>query len=156
MEDKIASAPRAAAGQAPEQPEVLEASAAPSDEKIVPTIDIKKLKPEDIVNCERWGEILEEFKNINPAVAGSLDGSFAGTAGNYIFIKVKNRFFMDLFKVKENANSLEIAIAKVLGQRYIMKASCATTVNEQKNLAESIIKKAMESKIETAVEKENA
>ena len=63
---------------------------------------------------------------------------------------------MDLFKVKENANSLEIAIAKVLGQRYIMKASCATTVNEQKNLAESIIKKAMESKIETAVEKENA
>ena len=156
LEDKIASAPRAAAGQAPEQPEVLEASAAPSDEKIVPTIDIKKLKPEDIVNCERWGEILEEFKNINPAVAGSLDGSFAGTAGNYIFIKVKNRFFMDLFKVKENANSLEIAIAKVLGQRYIMKASCATTVNEQKNLAESIIKKAMESKIETAVEKDNA
>jgi len=92
----------------------------------------------------------------NPAVAGSLDSSFAGIAGNYIFITAQNRFFMELFKVKENAQSLGTAITKVLGQRFIIKAKCATTVNEQKNLAESIIKKAMESKIETAVEKENA
>ncbi len=158
LEDKIASAPTAAAaaGQAPEQPEVLEASAAPADEKIIPSIDIKKLRAEDIVPCERWAEILEEFRLINPAVAGSLDGSFAGTAGNYIFITAQNRFFMDLFKVKENAASLGSAIAKVLGQRFIIKAKCATTVNEQKNLAENLIRKAMENRIETAVEKENA
>jgi DNA polymerase-3 subunit gamma/tau len=155
LEDKINTVPRAVptAGQpAEEKPEVLEASAVPADEKIIPTIDIKKLKAEDIIPCERWNDILDEFRNINPAVAGSLDGSFAGTAGNYIFITAQNRFFMELFKVKENANSLGTAIAKVLGQRFIIKARCATTVTEQKNLAESLIKKAMDSKIETAVE----
>ncbi|MBR5682428.1 MAG: DNA polymerase III subunit gamma/tau [Ruminococcus sp.] len=154
LEDKINSAPRAVqnAAHMPEQPEILEASAAPADEKIIPTVDLKKLRPEDIRPCDRWGEILDEFKQINPAVAGSLDGSFAGTAGNYIFITAQNRFFMDLFKVKENAASLGAAIAKVLGQRFIIKAKCATTVTEQKNLAESLIKKAVESQIETSVE----
>ena len=156
LENKINSAPRvaAAASQAHEEHKVMEASAAPADEKIVPTIDIKKLRPEDIVPCERWNDVLEEFKNINPAVAGSLDGSFAGTAGNYIFITAQNRFFMELFKVKENANSLGAAIANVLGQRFIIKARCSTTVTEQKNLAENLIKKAMENKIETAVDKQ--
>ena len=156
LENKINSAPRVApaAAQAPAESEVMEASAAPADEKIVPTIDIRKLRPEDIVNCERWGDILEEFKHINPAVAGSLDGSFAGTAGNYIFITAQNRFFMELFKVKENAASLGTAISNVLGQRFIIKARCATTVTEQKNLAESLIKKAMENQIETAVDKQ--
>ena len=156
LENKINSAPRAVptAGQAPAEPEVLEASAAPADEKIVPSIDIKKLKPEDIVPCDRWEDVLEEFRKINPAVAGSLDGSFAGTAGNYIFITAQNRFFMELFKVKENANSLGMAIANVLGQRFIIKARCSTTVTEQKNLAENLIKKAMESQIETAVDKQ--
>ena len=100
--------------------------------------------------------MLEEFRKINPAVAGSLEGSFAGTAGNYIFITAQNRFFMELFKVKENANSLETAIRSILGQRFIIKAKCATTVNEQKNLAEQLVKKAIENKIETSVEKENA
>ncbi|MCR5599818.1 MAG: DNA polymerase III subunit gamma/tau [Ruminococcus sp.] len=156
LENKINSVPRAAAAasQAPEEPEVMEASAAPADEKIVPSIDIKKLKPEDIVPCDRWEDVLEEFRKINPAVAGSLDGSFAGTAGNYIFITAQNRFFMELFKVKENANSLGMAIANVLGQRFIIKARCSTTVTEQKNLAENLIKKAMESQIETAVDKQ--
>ena len=158
LEDKISSVPRtaAAAGQAPAQPEIMEASASPADEKIIPSIDIKKLRAEDIVPCEQWNDVLEEFRKINPAVAGSLEGSFAGTAGNYIFITAQNRFFMELFKVKENANSLETAIRSVLGQRFIIKAKCATTVNEQKNLAEQLVKKAIESKIETSVEKENA
>jgi len=160
LEDKIRNVPRAvpAAAQQPaeEKPEVLEASAVPADEKIIPTIDIKKLKPEDIIPCDRWNEVLDEFKNINPAVAGSLDGSFAGTAGNYIFITAQNRFFMELFKVKENASSLGSAITNVLGQRFIIKARCATTVTEQKNLAESLIKKAMDSQIETAVENQQA
>ena len=150
LEDKINSAPKAVQNmsQVQQQPEVLEASAAPADEKIIPTVDLKKLRPEDIRQCDRWGEILEEFSKINPAV----DGSFAGTAGNYIFISAQNRFFMDLFKVKENAASLGAAISKVLGQRFIIKAKCATTVTEQKNLAESLIKKAVESKIETSME----
>ena len=153
LENKINSAPRTApsAGQAPQQPEVLEAKS-PAEDEPRPNIDIKKLKPEDIKPCERWDDVLEEFKKVNPAVAGSLDGSFAGIAGNVIFITSKNRFFMNLFKVKENALSLGMAISNVLGQRFVIRARCATSVEEQKNMADQLIQKAINSSIETAVD----
>ena len=95
---------------------------------------------------------MEEFRNVNPAVAGSLDGSQAATAGNIIFITSQNRFFIELFKKKENAVSLGETINRVLGQRFIIRAKCATTVEQQANMAEQLIKKAQESQIETAVE----
>ncbi len=136
----------------PEKREVMEADAPATEERLVPTVDIRKLKPEDLINCERWGEVLKEFEKVNPAVAGSLDGSTAATAGNIMFITAVNRFFMELFRVKENAVSLGEVIDRVLGQRFIIKARCATTVTEQKNLAESAIKKANDSGIETAVD----
>ena len=110
------------------------------------------IKPEDIKPCERWDDVLEEFKKVNPAVAGSLDGSIAGIAGNVIFITSKNRFFMNLFKVKENALSLGMAISNVLGQRFVIRARCATSVEEQKNMADQLIQKAINSSIETAVD----
>ena len=137
---------------APEKREVMEADAPAAEDRLVPTVDVKKLKPEDLIPCDRWDEVLAEFAKVNPAVAGSLDGSSAVTAGNVIFITAVNRFFMELFKVRENANSLDAAIARVLGMRYIIKARCATTRSEQKSLAESAIKKANDSGIETAVE----
>ena len=127
------------------QPEVLTASAPQTEADPVPTVDLKNLKPSDLVPCERWGEIMEEFKNVNPAVAGSLDGSTAATAGNIIFITSQNRFFITLFKVKENAVSLGATINRVLGQRYIIKARCHNCSGAE-NLAESLIKKAMESR----------
>ncbi|NLT08129.1 MAG: DNA polymerase III subunit gamma/tau [Ruminococcus sp.] len=153
LENKINSAPRTAPapGQAPQQPEVLEAKS-PSDDEPRPNVDIKKLKPEDIKPCERWEDVLEEFRKVNPAVAGSLDGSIAGIAGNVIFITSKNRFFMNLFKVKENALSLGMTINNVLGQRFVIRARCATSVEEQKNMADQLIQKAINSSIETAVD----
>ena len=155
LEDKIKNAPvqvQSGAPQQQQQPEVLTASSPPTEADPAPTVDIKTLKPSDLIPCERWGEVLEEFKKVNPAVAGSLDGSVAATAGNIIFITSQNRFFITLFKVRENAVSLGSTISHVLGQRYIIKARCTTTVEEQKDLAQSLIKKAIDNKIETAVE----
>ena len=157
LEDKINNAPvQQVQSDAPskqqQQPEVLTASSPPTEADPAPTVDIRTLKPSDLIPCERWGEVLEEFKKVNPAVAGSLDGSVAATAGNIIFITSQNRFFITLFKVRENAVSLGSVISHVLGQRYIIKARCTTTVEEQKDLAQSLIKKAIDNKIETAVE----
>ena len=155
LEDKIKNAPvqvQSGTPQQQQQPEVLTASSPPTEADPAPTVDIKTLKPSDLITCERWGEVLEEFKKVNPAVAGSLDGSVAATAGNIIFITSQNRFFITLFKVRENAVSLGSTISHVLGQRYIIKARCTTTVEEQKDLAQSLIKKAIDNKIETAVE----
>lgn len=154
LENKISSV---SAGTAPpvkkrEEPEVLTANSPVSEPEVTPNIDIKKLKPEDLIPCTRWNEILEEFKNVNPSVAGSLDGSFAATAGNYMFITSQNRFFITLFKVKENALSLGEVIYRILGQRYVIRARCATTVDQQKSMAEQLIKKAIDSNIETAVD----
>ena len=156
LEDKIKNAP-VQVQQAPQQakqPEVLTASAPPAESDPAPTVDIKKLKPSDLIPCDRWDEIMEEFKKVNPAVAGSLDGSYAATAGNIIFITSQNRFFIDLFKVRENAVSLGATINHVLGQRFIIKARCTTTVEEQKNLAQGLINKAKANNI--AVEIDNS
>ena len=102
--------------------------------------------------CERWNDVLEEFKKVNPSVAGSLEGSVAAYAGNVIFITAQNRFFITLFKNKENAVSLGETIARVLGQRFIIRARCAVSQQQQKSMAEQLVKKAIDSSIETAVE----
>ena len=48
--------------------------------------------------------------------------------------------------------SLGDTINKVLGQRYVIKARCTTSVEEQKSMAELLIKKAKDNSIETAVD----
>ena len=153
LEDKISSVRNtsAAQGRQPQQPEVMEAKS-PAEDEPRPNIDIRKLQPGDIRPCERWAEVLEEFRRINPAVAGSLDGSDAGIAGNVMFITSRNRFFMSLFKVRENALSLGEAIFNVLGQKYVLRARCSTSQEEQRNMAEQLIKKAIDSSVETAVD----
>lgn len=133
-----------------DKPEVMSANN-PAPEP-VPNVNIKELRAEDLVSCDRWDEVLEEFRKVNPSVAGSLEGSEAKTAGNVIFITAQNRFFMTLFKVKENAVSLSETIFRVLGQRYVIRARCATSKAQQQSMAEQLIKKAIDSSIETAVE----
>lgn len=96
---------------------------------------------------------MEEFRRINPAVAGSLDGSYAASKGNVMCIFTPNRFFISLFKSsKENAVSLSKAIFNVLGQKYRISARCTATVEETKSMAEQLVKKAINSNIETAVD----
>ena len=156
LEDKLSavpSAPDSSQHQAANrviEPEVL--TARESGNEPQPTVDLKKLRPEDLIPCERWDEILEEFRKVDPAVAGTLDGSSAATAGNIIFITAVNSFFMTMFRKKEHSVPLGEAISRVLGQRYVIKAKCSTTVEEQRSLAEQVIKKALANNIETAVE----
>lgn len=135
------------------QPEVLTANSPVSESEPVPNVDIKKLKQEDFIPCSRWGEIVEELKKVKPDLAGALDGSYAATAGNVIFINAINRFFVQIFKSnKDNASVLGSTISKILGQPYVIKARCATSVGEQKSMAEQIIQKAKNYSIETAVD----
>lgn len=153
LEDRLSSVPRTVpAAAAGKEREVLTAANPVSESDPAPSIDLKKLRPEDLRPCARWEEVLEEFRKVSPAVAGSLDGSVAATAGNVIFITSQNRFFITLFKVKENALALGETISRVLGQKYLIRARCATTVDQQKSMAEQLIKKAIDSNIETAVD----
>lgn len=155
LEDKINS------GYVPkpqEEREVLVASSPAVENEPVPNVqvDIKNVKEEDLEPCSRWDDIMQEFRKINPAVAGSLEGSRASTLGNVMFIFTPNRFFMSLFKgSKDNAISLSKAIYTVLGKKYRITARCTTTVEETKLMAEQMIKKAINSSIETAVDNNN-
>ena len=137
----------------PAQPEVLTADSPVRDNEPVANVNIKSLKPEDMIPCSRWEEILEELKKVNPALAGTLEGSYAVTAGNVICITAINRFFINIFKSKkENAVDLGNTINKVLGSRYVIKARCETTIEEQKNMAEMLLQKANELHIETVTD----
>lgn len=155
LEDKINS------GCIPEQKkerEVLTASSPAIENEPVPNVkvDIKNVKEEELEPCSRWDEIMQEFRRINPAVAGSLEGSRASTLGNVLFIFTPNRFFMSLFKgSKDNAISLSKAVYTVLGQKYRITARCTTSVEETKSMAEQMIQKAINSSIETAVDNNN-
>ena len=153
LENKISAIPSGnAAAAANRQPEVLSANSPAAEAEPVPSIDLKKLRPEDLKPCTDWDKVLEEFKNVNPSVAGSLENSTAAIAGNVIFITAQNRFFITLFKNRENAVALGETIARVLGQRYVIRARCAVSKEQQQSMAESLIKKAIDSSIETAVE----
>ena len=158
LEKRLSAAPAPQQHQ-PQQREVLTATAPVMDNEPQPNVkvDIKTVKENELTPCTRWDEIMEEFRRINPAVAGSLDGSTAASRGNVMCVFTPNRFFIDLFKSnKDNAISLRKAIFNVLGERYSLSARCTATVEETKSMAEQLVKKAINSSIETAVEKGNS
>lgn len=157
LEKRLENAP-APAVNSPQKREILTATSPANENEPQPNVpvDIKTVKENELTPCTRWEEIMEEFRRINPAVAGSLDGSTASTKGNVMCIFTPNRFFIDLFKSnKDNAVSLGKAIFNVLGQRYRISARCTATVEETKSMAEQLIKKAINSSIETAVDNNN-
>ncbi len=153
LENKLAQV-NTSGGRAPasKKDEVLTANSPAAEAEPAPNVDLKKLSGDQITPCDKWEEILEEFAKISPSVAGSLADSYAATAGNVMLITSKNRFFITLFKQKEHAVALGQAIYNVMGQRYVIRARCETSEHEQKSLAESLIKKAQNSNIETAVD----
>lgn len=154
LEARLNNAP-AAVSSVPQKREVLTASSPAAENEPQPNvrIDIKTITEDELTPCTRWNEIMEEFRRINPAVAGSLDGSYAASKGNVMCIFTPNRFFISLFKSsKENAVSLSKAIFNVLGQKYRITARCTATVEETRSMAEQLVKKAINSSIETAVD----
>lgn len=154
LENRLNNAP-AAVRNDPQQREALTATSPAAENEPQPNVrvDIKTINEDELTPCTRWNEIMEEFRRINPAVAGSLDGSYASSKGNVMCIFTPNRFFISLFKSsKENAISLSKAIFNVLGQKYRISARCTATVEETKSMAEQLVKKAINSKIETSVD----
>ena len=151
LEDKINS------GYVPKKPEVLTAVSPPVENESAANVkvDLKSITDKDLVPCPQWEEIMQVLQKINPAVQGCLGGSHASTYENVMFILTPNRFFMDLFRLKDNVDSLNKAIYTVLGKRYRIVARCTTTVEETKKAAEQMIKKAINSSIETAVDNNN-
>ncbi|MDE6425958.1 MAG: DNA polymerase III subunit gamma/tau [Ruminococcus sp.] len=137
----------------PAPPEVLTANSPVRETEPIANVDIKSLKPEDMIPCSHWGEVVEELKKVKPDLAGALNGSSAMTAGNVIFINAVNRLFITIFKnKKENAIALGDVINKILGQRYAIRAKCTTSIEQQKSMAETLIQKAKDFSIETAVD----
>ncbi|MDO4864236.1 MAG: DNA polymerase III subunit gamma/tau [Ruminococcus sp.] len=158
LEDKLSAVPQG--GYQPAETsrstrEVFTASSPAADSEPAPDtkVDINTVKEEELTPCDRWDEIMEEFRKLNPSCAGSLEGSTAATKGNVLCIFTPNNFFITLFKSnKENAVSLGRAVYNVLGQKYRLQARCTTSVEETRNLAEQLIQKAINSNVETAVD----
>ena len=120
-------------------------------EPVKPEADFTQLKASDFKPLTEWSDILEEFTRICPSVSGTLSGSVAFVHKNIMLIDTKNKFFLRLFKTKENAHQLEKAVQTVMGRAYVIKARCSAADKEAKK-ADVLIEKAMNSGIETAVE----
>ena len=122
----------------------LQSNAAPVNSEASPKLS-------DFKQLAEWSDVLEEFMRICPSVSGTLTGSMAYVYKNIMLIDAKNKFFLKLFKVKDNALQLDKAIQTVMGKPYIIKARCSAAQNEQKK-ADELVEKAINSGIETAVE----
>ena len=143
-----AAAPQPAVQQpAPAAPETVTAPAAGE----APAEKAKPLSAADFRPVGNWADILAEYQNVNPAVSGSLAESCAYVAGNTMLIVAKNRFFLTLLKNKEHALSLRKTVQQFLGVEYNIRARC-TEAEQQGSRAQAIIQKAIDSKLDTAVE----
>ena len=143
-----AAAPQPAVQQpAPAETETVTAPAAGE----APAEKAKPLSAADFRPVGNWADILAEYQNVNPAVSGSLAESCAYVAGNTMLIVAKNRFFLTLLKNKEHALSLRKTVQQFLGVEYNIRARC-TEAEQQGSKAQAIIQKAIDSKLDTAVE----
>ena len=116
-----------------------------------PEADIKTLKASDFKPLIEWTEILDELTKISPSVSGALSGSRAYIYKNIMLIDTKNKFFLKLFKIKENFKMLSDAIVSVMGKPYVIKARCSANEKDEHKV-EGLIEKAVNSGIETAVD----
>jgi len=137
--------------------EILTANAPMQENEPQPrvNIDMKKIAGDnsELDPLEQWNQIMEEFKKIRPAMAGSLEGSQARTKENVLVVFTPNRFFIPLLKNdKESAIALSRTIYNITGKKYVIRACCTTSEEEQKNmLAEKLIQKAKDNNIETEI-----
>lgn len=115
-------------------------------------IDFSKLSVEDFKKVGNWSEVLDEFFKVNPSVSGTLVESEAYVNQNVMLIIVKNSFFLNLFRNRENAISLGDVITKVLGKSYKIRAKCNGGTNSQQgSAAMRMIKKAEQNNIDTEI-----
>lgn len=81
-------------------------------------------KPDDdkLQPVKNWAAVLERFYEINPSVAGLLQGSYANIMEerNLLLVTVCNSLFKRLFR-QSDANMLLDAAEQVLGRRYQLR-----------------------------------
>ncbi len=92
---------------------------------------------------KNWATVLEKFDEINPAVSGLLQGSnaFVIEDRNILLMIVRNRLFRKLF-TPEDAKSLGIAAAQVLGKKYGIRYKCTEPEEDRVSPAEALIERA--------------
>ena len=132
---QLESRPAAPAVMTPQEQELTRPHKANIKEP-EPEVDVRTLKASDLEPLPQWQEILEECSKVNPAVAGALGGSTAQFCKNVIFVTAENPFFLTLFKVRENAQSLGDAIEKVTGKRFTLRARCSAQAAKPRTLEE--------------------
>ena len=69
-----------------------------------------------------------------------------------MLIDSKNKFFLKIFKEKNNAEALNRAVVSVMGKAYVIRAKCSAAAAVEEKKADNLIEKALNSGIETAVE----
>ena len=140
-----------------EKPEPEPVKAEPSKQEPVKEHTVKQSDPsvDKPVVCNKWADVLEEFKKVDPAVAAALIDSYAFINTTTIFIVARNSFFMKLFAQEENKISLIKVITKVLGKSYIVRAKSENKELEDKPdnyRAVELLGKAKENGIPTGTE----
>ena len=144
-----APAPRPMQQQRPavQQAEVPTQSPAPQ-----PTPTPTQTIQEQIQPVSQWADILEAYRSVNPAVSGSLAESDAYIRGGTLLIVAKNPFFLTLLKNHENARSLGDTVRQILGQEYKILAKCSNPAQTEVSPVQTLLQKAKDSNLETAVE----
>ena len=107
---------------------------------------------EQIQPVSQWADILEAYRSVNPAVSGSLAESDAYIRGGTLLIVAKNPFFLTLLKNHENARSLGDTVRQILGQEYKILAKCSNPAQTEVSPVQTLLQKAKDSNLETAVE----
>lgn len=129
----------------------VQQQATPTPQTVVPTAPAPSASQE-IRPVTQWADILEAYRNVNPAVSGSLAESDAYIRGNTLLIVAKNAFFLTLLKNHDNARSLGETVKQVLGQEYKILAKCSVPAQTEQPPVQALLQRAKDSNLETAVE----
>ena len=129
----------------------VQQQATPTPQTVVPTAPAPSASQE-IRPVTQWADILEAYRNVNPAVSGSLAESDAYIRGNTLLIVAKNAFFLTLLKNHDNARSLGETVKQVLGQEYKILAKCSAPAQTEQPPVQALLQRAKDSNLETAVE----
>lgn len=129
----------------------VQQQATPTPQTVAPTALASSVSQE-IRPVTQWADILEAYRNVNPAVSGSLAESDAYIRGNTLLIVAKNAFFLTLLKNHDNARSLGETVKQVLGQEYKILAKCSAPAQTEQPPVQALLQRAKDSNLETAVE----
>lgn len=111
--------------------------------------DVSKLRAEDFTPLSEWAEVLENFEKVCPSVSGTLHGSKAMQNQNFLLVYTENAFFIQLLKVKENAEKLRDSVKAVTGKTFRILAKCTASEDTPGAKVQDILKKAKENNIPT-------